>query len=89
MAKYPDVEPGLKDEVLWSDSLTAYDKEHFMTYLRFLDAGADDASYEEMAQIILGIDPVQEPERARKAARSHLDRANWMVTTGYKELFAG
>ncbi|ESZ27407.1 DUF2285 domain-containing protein [Mesorhizobium sp. L2C066B000] len=89
MAKYPDVGPGFKDEVLWADSLTAYDKEHFTTYLRFLDAGADDASYEEMAQIILGIDPVQEPERARKAARSHLDRANWMVTTGYKELFAG
>ncbi|RWN29499.1 MAG: hypothetical protein EOR96_31715 [Mesorhizobium sp.] len=22
--------------------------------------------------------------RARTAARSHLDRANWMVTTGYK-----
>ncbi|MER9519406.1 DUF2285 domain-containing protein [Mesorhizobium sp. M0614] len=88
MAKNPDVGPGFKDEVLWADSLTAYDKEHFTTYLRFLDAGADDASYEEMAQIILGIDPVQEPERARKAARSHLDRANWMVTTGYKELFA-
>ncbi|MER8523190.1 DUF2285 domain-containing protein [Mesorhizobium sp. M1076] len=56
--KYPDVEPGLKDEVPWSDSLTAYDKEHFTTYLRFLDASADNASYEEMAQVILGIDPV-------------------------------
>ncbi|MER8748041.1 DUF2285 domain-containing protein [Mesorhizobium sp. M1050] len=89
MVKHPDVEPGLKDEVPWSDRLTAYDKEHFTVYIRFLDASADDASYEEMAQIILGIDPVEEPERARKAARSHLDRANWMATTGYKELFAG
>ncbi|RWH68659.1 MAG: DUF2285 domain-containing protein [Mesorhizobium sp.] len=86
--KYTDVEPGLKDEVPWSESLTAYDKEHFKTYLRFLDASADDASYEEMAQVILGIDPAEEPVRARKAARSHLDRANWMMTTGYKELFA-
>ncbi|SFL14660.1 hypothetical protein SAMN04488498_1409 [Mesorhizobium albiziae] len=41
-----------------------------------------------MAHLILGIDPAREPERARKALRSHLDRANWMVTTGYKELFA-
>ncbi|MDX8449656.1 MULTISPECIES: DNA -binding domain-containing protein [Mesorhizobium] len=79
----------MRDEVPWSDSLTAYDKEHFTTYMRFLDAAADSASYEEMAQLILGIDPEREPERARNAARSHLDRANWMVTTGYRELFAG
>ncbi|RAZ72918.1 hypothetical protein DPM35_26325 [Mesorhizobium atlanticum] len=79
----------MQDEVPWSDSLTAYDKEHFTTYMRFLDAAADSASYEEMAQLILGIDPKREPERARNAARSHLDRANWMVTTGYRELFAG
>lgn len=89
MMKYRDVKPGLKEEVPWSDSLTTYDRQHFTTYLRLLDAGADEASYEEMAQVILGIDPVQEPERARKTVRSHLDRANWMVTTGYKELFAG
>ncbi|RUT97668.1 DUF2285 domain-containing protein [Mesorhizobium sp. USDA-HM6] len=76
-------------EVPWSNSLTAYDKEHSTIYLRFLDAAADDANYEEMADLILGIDPQLEPERARKAARSHLDRANWMVTTGYSELFAG
>ncbi|MER8427033.1 DUF2285 domain-containing protein [Mesorhizobium sp. M0644] len=87
--KYPDVKPGLKEEAPWSDSLTSYDRQHFTTYLRLLDAGADEASYEEMAQVILGIDPVHEPERARKTVRSHLDRANWMVTTGYKELFAG
>ncbi|MER8537468.1 DUF2285 domain-containing protein [Mesorhizobium sp. M1005] len=88
MVKYPDVEPGLKEEVPWSDSLTTYDREHFRTYLRFVDASADNASYEEMAQIILGIDPVEEPERARKAARSNLERANWMATAGYRELFA-
>ncbi|MDX8508407.1 DNA -binding domain-containing protein [Mesorhizobium captivum] len=75
------------DEAPWSDSLTAYDKAHFTIYMRLLDAAADDASYEEMADLILGIDPEREPERARNAARSHLDRANWMVTTGYRELF--
>ncbi|TGS85081.1 MAG: DUF2285 domain-containing protein [Mesorhizobium sp.] len=75
-------------EVPWSDSLTTYDREHFTTYMQFLDAGADNASYEEMALEILGIDPELEPERARRAARSHLDRANWMMTIGYKELFS-
>ncbi|ESZ29611.1 DUF2285 domain-containing protein [Mesorhizobium sp. L2C067A000] len=79
----------IADEVHCSDSLTVYDKSHFTTYMRLLDASADDASEEEMAHVILGIDPAREPERARKALRSHLDRANWMVTTGYKELFAG
>ncbi|WP_192179658.1 DNA -binding domain-containing protein [Mesorhizobium amorphae] len=77
----------ISDEVPWSDSLTAYDNEHFTIYMRLLDASADDASEDEMAQLVLGIDPVREPDRARKAVRSHLDRANWMVTTGYKELF--
>ncbi len=62
---------------------------HFTTYMQLLDASADNASYEEMARLILGIDPEREPERARNAARSHLDRVNWLVTAGYKELFAG
>lgn len=78
----------IHDEVPWSDSLTTYDNDHFTTYMKLLDASADDASEEEMAQIILGIDPVREPDRARRTVRSHLNRANWMVTTGYKELFA-
>ncbi|MER9559906.1 DUF2285 domain-containing protein [Mesorhizobium sp. M0323] len=79
----------LCDEVPWSENLTAYDRQHFTIYLRILDACGDNASEEEMADLILGIDPALEPVRARKALRSHIDRANWMVTTGYKELFAG
>ncbi|MER9875549.1 DUF2285 domain-containing protein [Mesorhizobium sp. M0195] len=83
------MKPGLLEEVPWSDSITVYDKENFTIYMRILDACADNASEEEMAKLILGIDPLLEPVRARKAVRSHIDRANWMVTTGYKELFAG
>ncbi|NGO54549.1 DNA -binding domain-containing protein [Allomesorhizobium camelthorni] len=82
------MKPEIKEEVPWSDGLTVYDKEHFTTYMQLLDACADNATEEEMAHLVLGIDPAREPERARKAVRSHLDRANWMVTTGYKELFA-
>ncbi len=65
------------DEVPWSDRITAYDKDHFTTYMRLLDASADNATEEEMAHVILGIDPAREPERARNVLRSHLDRANW------------
>ena len=82
------MKPEIADEVPWSESLTCYDREHFTIYLHILDACADNTSVEEMAEVILGIDPTREPERARKALRSHLDRANWMVIAGYKELFA-
>lgn len=81
------LQPAVADEVPWAESLTAYDDEHFRIYLRLIDACADNAGEEEMAQAILGIDPAQEPARARKAVRSHLARAHWLVTSGYKELF--
>lgn len=75
------------DEVPCSERLTAYDHEHFAIYLRLIDACADSASENEMASTILGIDPAQEPERAEKAVRSHLARAHWLISSGYKELF--
>lgn len=82
-------QPAVADEVPWAESLTAYDDEHFTTYLKLIDACADNASEEEMAQAILGIDPMQEPARAQRAVRSHLARAHWLVVAGYKELFSG
>ncbi|MER9839063.1 DUF2285 domain-containing protein [Mesorhizobium sp. M0145] len=83
------LQPAVADEVPWAESLTAYDNEHFRIYLRLIDACAGNASEEEMAQAILGIDSVREPARAQKAVRSHLARAHWLVIAGYKELFAG
>ncbi|WP_367158797.1 hypothetical protein [Mesorhizobium sp.] len=64
----------------WSDSITSYDRQHRTIYLCIRDACADNLSVEEMANLVLGIDPILEPVRARKAVRSHIDRANWMVT---------
>ncbi|RUU25091.1 MAG: hypothetical protein EOS23_26245 [Mesorhizobium sp.] len=83
------MKPGIMEEVPWSDSITVYDKENITIYLQILDFCADEASIEEMAERILGIDPALEPVRARNAVRSHIDRANWIVTTGSKHLFAG
>ena len=45
--------------------LTVYDEQHMITYLRLLDADADGADWREVAQIVLHIDPTQEPDRAR------------------------
>ena len=76
------------DDVPWSDAITTYDEAHFVVYLRLLDADADGATADEMARIILGIDPAQEPGRAHKALASHLRRARWMTKHGYRRLLS-
>ncbi|HLG46964.1 MAG TPA: DUF2285 domain-containing protein [Reyranella sp.] len=79
----------IADEAPWSDSITPYDEGHLVVYLRLLDASADGASKDEMAQIVLGIDPAKEPQRAERAVDSHLRRARWMSRVGYRQLLRG
>ncbi|MCC6914917.1 MAG: DUF2285 domain-containing protein [Rhodospirillaceae bacterium] len=78
--------PEIADEVPWSDQVTDYDEQHLVVYLRLLDARSAGASDAEIARIVLGIDPQREPERAQKALTSHIRRAQWMTTQGYKHL---
>ena len=68
------------------DAITPYDEAHFDMYVRILDASAAGADLGEIAATILAIDPRIEPERAISAARSHLRRARWMTTHGYRHL---
>jgi Uncharacterized conserved protein (DUF2285) len=67
-------------------ALTAYDREHAVTYARLLDAEADNADWREVVRIVLLIDATTEPERARRAYESHLTRAKWMARHGYRHL---
>lgn len=69
-----------------SPELTEYDRAHLTLYLRLLDAAADGADWTEVAVVLFGIDPVQEPERARRVHDSHLARARWISQTGYRHL---
>jgi hypothetical protein len=39
-----------------------------------------------VAEIVLGVDPNSDGERAEIMHRSHLDRAHWMRDAGYKDL---
>ncbi len=73
-------------EVPWAETITPYDEAHFVTYLRILDANHSGADLSEIAAVILGIDPLREPEKAIRAASSHLRRAQWMTTQGYRQL---
>jgi hypothetical protein len=74
------------DKAPTGDALTSYDNDHLVTYLRLLDAEEAGAPWREAARIVLGLNPEQEPERARGVWESHLARAKWMTEHGYKPL---
>ena len=78
--------PAIADRAPVDASITAYDRAHLVTYLRLLDAAADDADWCEVARIVLQLDPEKEPERAHAIFWSHLERAQWMTRSGYRHL---
>lgn len=81
--------PEVADTTPASDQLTAYDKQHLITYLRLLDADADGADWKEAARIVLRVDPDAEPDRAKRTWESHLARARWMTEHGYRHILQG
>ena len=84
----PRIDAPVFDEAPTGADLTDYDRLHLVTYLRLLDAAADGADPDEVARIVLHIDPDEEPERARRAYDSHLARARWMTENGYRHLLS-
>lgn len=76
----------IADEAPAAQAITAYDRTHHRTYLRLLDAEAAGADWREAARDILALDCTADPERARRVWQSHLDRARWMTTTGFRLL---
>ena len=72
-----------------SDHLTEYDRTHLKTYARLLDADAVHADWQEVAHLVLGLDPATEPDRCRQVHAAHLERARWMTRVGYRDLVAG
>jgi Uncharacterized conserved protein (DUF2285) len=82
----PSLNPTVADSAPEEPALTSYDEQHAATYARLLDAEADNADWHEVARIVLRIDPVSEPARARNAYESHLARAKWVARHGYRRL---
>jgi hypothetical protein len=66
--------------------VTDYDKAHLKLYLRLLDADAEGAAWENVAHLLLDIDPVAERDRALRRHETHLARARWMTDRGYLDL---
>jgi Uncharacterized conserved protein (DUF2285) len=83
------LDPPVSDTAPTERMLTAYDEQHLVTYLRLLDAEEDGADWREVARIVLHIDPIREPTRARRAWETHLGRARWMVESGHRHLLRG
>jgi hypothetical protein len=85
----PPLDPPVADSPPDSLVLTGYDEQHLITYLRILDAQFYGASWQEVAKVVLHIDPATEPERARRAWESHLKRAVWLREGGFHSLLRG
>jgi hypothetical protein len=81
--------PTVADVAPAEPTLTAYDYEHLVTYLRMLDADQDGADWREVSRIVLHLDPDHDAERARRAFDTHLSRAKWVTRVGYRQLLRG
>lgn len=82
----PQLNAKVADLAPVEQTLTPYDEQHAITYVRLLDAEKANADWQEVARIVLHIDPVAEPTRARGAYESHLARAKWVARQGYRQL---
>lgn len=86
MRAKPELDPDVDDEAPTGPDITLYDEVHFVTYLRLLDADRDCAAWPEVARIVLHRDPIREEGRSRRCWESHLARARWMSTCGYRRI---
>ena len=81
-----DMTDAFADTAPSASELTDYDRAHIKLYARLLDATADGADWEEITSVLFGVDAAREPERARLVHDSHLARARWVASSGYKDL---
>ncbi|WP_110754699.1 DNA -binding domain-containing protein [Phyllobacterium leguminum] len=78
--------PTFLDEPPTSQTLTVYDGEHMVLYLRLLDSAREGADWREAVRILFGLDAESDPERCQHIYESHLARARWMSEQGYRDL---
>jgi hypothetical protein len=81
--------PAVDDAAPTAGEITRYDQEHFVTYARLLDAETAGAGWREVVSLVLHRDPDREPELSRQCWESHLARARWVKTIGYRQLLDG
>jgi hypothetical protein len=82
MMHKPSLDPDVADSAPNEPTLTIYDEQHVVTYMRLLQAEGEGADWREVARVVLHLDPEREPNRARSAYQSHLARAKWLTEQG-------
>lgn len=75
----PPLDPEVADLAPDEPTLMPYDQQHVVTYVRLLDAEKANADWQEVVRIVLHIDPVTEPTRARGAYE-----VIWLVPNGWR-----
>jgi len=83
VSKTPD---GLREAAPTGDVVTDYDRAHLQLYIRLLDARSAGKSSDDMCRFVLEIDPDGDPDGAHKLLKSHLERAAWMSSIGFRQI---
>jgi hypothetical protein len=68
--------------VMRDDQITEYDRAHFLTYARILDAVRSDQTWQEAARDILDLDAKSDELGAYRVWCVYVDRAEWIVGDG-------
>lgn len=82
----PGIDAAVDDEAPTTPTLTRYDERHLITYLRLLDAAAQNLNWRRAARDILHRDPLRQTDRVKRCWETHLARARWMSEHGYRQL---
>ena len=77
---------GLREPAPSGDVVTDYDRAHLQLYIRLLDARSAGASSDDMCRFILEVDPTSDPVGTHKLLKSHLERADWMSSVGFRQI---
>jgi hypothetical protein len=68
------------------NAITLYDQSHLITYARLLSDERAGIGWAESAQTILRCHVEKDVDSANACWRSHLDRAQWLISDGLQHL---
>jgi hypothetical protein len=78
--------PPLLDAPPMSDQLTAYDYQHFPTYMFLLDWADAGCDWRHAMVQLVGAEVTADPIRVKEVYDAHLARARWMTVVGWRLL---